>query len=103
MKFLLYDELYEKLSSIVSPSLEQKKKLTNDISNLDEIHYEYVYCLIFHYFSIHPKGKSEKKEDEVPFDGKILNQTQKKGLQFFIDSIPEELQKILTLYISTFS
>lgn len=91
MHFPLYEELLLLSESIIV----DKKKLSNDISNLDEIHFEYIYTLFLHYCQLHPSNTNA-----LPFDAKIANQEKKRGLQFYIDSLPETLQKMMTVYIT---
>jgi hypothetical protein len=95
--------LYEHLVSI---STTVKPDMWKYVSNLALEEAEIVFVLIYHYYLLHTPNKTlvvannttNKSKQPVPYGGKVFDQG--KGAVFQINEFPEELQKIISNYLS---
>ena len=98
-----YEELVSKVqdsknSDPIGP--EEMKRLCLAINNLSDTYFEYLYVLILNYYLLQMR-KNEKLEKVKlpPYDAKVFDSSNKKGLIYIVSNLPDELQKIIQKYV----
>ena len=98
---------YEEISSKVQDSKdsgpinpEEMKRLCLAINNLSDTYFEYLYVIILHYYLLQMR-KNEKLEKVKlpPYDAKVFDSSNKKGLIYIASNLPDDLQKIIQKYV----
>ena len=87
MSFPLYDLLLNDSKNMSNLLADQKKEIIDNIKLLDQDGLDNLYLLI--------RYSARKNNDEKVFNAKY----QRKGVVFKLDGLPEDLQKIIFLFL----
>lgn len=96
--FPLYNTLVEKLKSQPEKKQLDWRKITNGINGIKELTiFETIYAFIYHHSALHNNRSVSK--NNIPYHGKVYDPSSGRGVLFNIDSLPQDLQHIISLYI----
>lgn len=93
--FPIYDLCLSQASDHANPDAS---KICSTINNLSDDHMEVIFAMILHHFFLEQGGKVITRKT-TPFSGKhLLHGT--KGLIYTFSSLPPDLRKIISAYVS---
>jgi hypothetical protein len=98
-KFPLYDSLKNEKSDL------EWEDVCINLEQLSKEHAEIIYALIFHHFLLEYKSLAKKptlkqKTYKFPYESKSPGSSSSKGILLYSSKLPDDLKKIITVYIS---